>query len=397
MRKLFFLLLTLTVLVLISATPILADGIPPLPEGFYGSVTINGSPAPAGTRIEVRGTGMQTGITGNPLITSVSGHYGSPDGGEGSKLVAAGNIASGTLLNFYINNVAADQTAYFSSGATPRLNLTVTISSGGGNGGGGGSTAKTPTPSSTSALVPVTTPEPGRTVLGGAIDSSGKLNTTITASSSDKEASVTIEAGVTGLKADGTPLTEITISPVPGSTQDAPGKFSFAGQVYEFGPEGATFDKQVTITFKYDPARLPDGFNESGLVISWYDAVNHQWVNLVTTVDPVEKTVSAQVNHFSIFALLRPVLAAEPTQTPSVLTMTVEPAQISGIPATSVEPTPPGSPTGEAQETPKASQPEVAEPTPGLNWALIGGVFGICVVIVLLMIVFRKSIFKRNR
>ena len=108
--------------------PVLAQqGPPPLPHAFYGTVQINGQAAPAGTQVEARGQNVRTGIAGNPITTVQAGKYGGPTLDEG-KLVVQGNIADGTTISFYINNVPAGQTFAFLSGQRTELALTVSIS-----------------------------------------------------------------------------------------------------------------------------------------------------------------------------------------------------------------------------------------------------------------------------
>jgi len=115
----------LAVLVGVCATPVNAQ-VPPLPHAFYGAVEINGSPAPVGTEVEVRGEGVVTGVEGNPIVTTELGQYGSADPLE-PKLVVEGNIADGATLTFYVNGVATDQTAEWHSGEVTELDLTVTM------------------------------------------------------------------------------------------------------------------------------------------------------------------------------------------------------------------------------------------------------------------------------
>jgi len=118
--------LALAMLIGIGATPALAQDVPPLPHAFYGDLSINGNPAPVGTQVEARGEGVRTGIEGNPIVTTEPGKYGSPDP-LGAKLVVQGDIAEGTIITFYVNGVAAEETAEWHSGEVTRLDLTVTM------------------------------------------------------------------------------------------------------------------------------------------------------------------------------------------------------------------------------------------------------------------------------
>ena len=118
-------LLAVALLILAWSVPVYADGVPPLPHSFYGTLTVNSSPAPIGTRVEARGTGVTTG-TGNPLTTTEVGKYGSATS-PWLDLIVQGFITDGATLTFYVNGVAAAQTAAWHSGETTQLNLTVTI------------------------------------------------------------------------------------------------------------------------------------------------------------------------------------------------------------------------------------------------------------------------------
>ena len=121
----FVLLVGLLVLV---ATPVYAQGIPPLPHAFYGTIEVNGSPAPVGTAVEVRGEGVEVGVGSNPIVTTTEGRYGSEESLE-PKLIVQGEIAEGTTLTFYVDGVATGQTTEWHSGEVTELDLVVTIES----------------------------------------------------------------------------------------------------------------------------------------------------------------------------------------------------------------------------------------------------------------------------
>jgi hypothetical protein len=99
----------------------------PVDMAFYGTVTINGNPAPVNTTIEARGTNVLTGIPGNPIFTSEVGYYGSTNASV-PNLVVQGDIDEGTIISFYINGVAGDQTATWPGSLLNEMTLTVTIS-----------------------------------------------------------------------------------------------------------------------------------------------------------------------------------------------------------------------------------------------------------------------------
>jgi len=142
-------------------TPVYAQAIPALPHAFYGTVEVNGSLAPAGTQVEARGDGVQTGVGTNPIVVAVGGSYGSSNPLE-PKLVVQGDIADGTTLTFYVNGVSSGQTAVWHSGEVTELNLAVTgeVPPPGTTEPPPPETTETPPPETTEAPPPETTEVP---------------------------------------------------------------------------------------------------------------------------------------------------------------------------------------------------------------------------------------------
>ena len=108
--------------------------VPQLPQAFYGVVTINGLPAPVGTEVEARGTGVETGVQGNPLTVVLAGQYGGPSVFDPKLIVQGAGIPAGSPISFYVNNIQAEvqpagggwQNTYpFSSGAVTELNVRI--------------------------------------------------------------------------------------------------------------------------------------------------------------------------------------------------------------------------------------------------------------------------------
>lgn len=99
--------------------------VPKIPHAFYGDILINGSPAPIDTKVEVVGSGLITGVSGNPLYTTETGEYGTP-GPFGAKLLAqGGTITNGTTLTFYVDDIPTGQTFPFQSGNITKLDLII--------------------------------------------------------------------------------------------------------------------------------------------------------------------------------------------------------------------------------------------------------------------------------
>jgi len=61
---------------------------------------------------------------------------------------------------------------------------------------------------------------------------------------------------------------------------------------------------------KYNPAVLPSGMTESNLYIAYWDS--SKWTAISSTIDSQAKTVTAQISHFSIYAILGTVGNAAP-------------------------------------------------------------------------------------
>ena len=97
----------------------MADDAPPPPNKFYGNVSLNGEPAPAGTVIDAHIDGE---LRGSVEVTT-HGRYGD----NLNYLVVNGSASDdGKMIEFYVNGVRANETAVWYSMAPPRkLDLSV--------------------------------------------------------------------------------------------------------------------------------------------------------------------------------------------------------------------------------------------------------------------------------
>lgn len=297
MRKIAIFALALFMLVS-WACPVYA-GVPSLPHTFYGKVTINGSVAPDGTKISAKVSQGDIVKTQNP-VTTVEGSYGV----KSMPLLVQGDIQSGATISFYVDGVEAKgQTATYEVGGGPTERpLSVTISvSGGGNGGG-------------------TEQPPVKTNIFGTkkninISKTGVVQETIKATSEDGKLTVTIPKGTKALDEKGKPLEKLE-SAVDESPPDPPEEANVIGLAYDFGPEGATFDPPMSLTFRFDLEELPEGVDPADLVLAFYDEETGKWVELECEVDTDAKTVTAKVSHFTTFALIAPTPKPEPPAPP---------------------------------------------------------------------------------
>ena len=138
--------LCLVCLLLFLVSPVYAQ--PLLPHAFYGDVTIGGQPAPLGTVVSAKVDDVESGS----VTTWEVGKYGwgtglPPEESKANLLVQGEHISNGDTIDFFINNVKADQTTEFHSGYVTQLFLTVDSAP-----------PITPTPSPTPTTTPTVTP-----------------------------------------------------------------------------------------------------------------------------------------------------------------------------------------------------------------------------------------------
>lgn len=238
----------------------------------------------------------------------------------------------------------------------------------------------TPTPVATSTVTPTTTPTANSITGTGIVDVSSVVNSSgiftqhVEVSSSDSLVQVEIDQNVVGKTQDGLPLTQISVVPMATSPA-APAQSNIIGLTYDLGPDGATFNPAITLTFTYDPAQVPAGVDPSTLVIAFYNNATAQWVSLTDiTVDPVTHVITGKTTHFTPFTVIafaKPAATVPAATTPAVTTPAVTtPAVTTTAPTTGAT-------------TPTAT---TDSPTTTSNWLLIAGIIGAVAVIGLIVI-----------
>ena len=184
---------------------------------------------------------------------------------------------------------------------------TTTNPPGGGGGGGGGGLG-------------IVTVE-GVTDIAGFVDDNGVVSQSVYAWSDDKKVLVYVGARTTCLNADGTPLKKISL--IHMTTPPAfPAGSGGITLTYDFTSVGATFTPPVTIRCSYDPALIPPGVAETSLQIAYYDSTLSAWVPLPSTVDTMDHFISAQISHFTPYAVSYGVKAPPPAPTTTTTTTT---------------------------------------------------------------------------
>lgn len=462
MRKAIVFIVVALLLVLFAVPAYAQEEPPKVPHAFYGNVAIDSSPAPAGTRVEARGTGVLIGVAGNPLTITQAGKYGGA-GALDPKLVVQGDIENGATITFYINGVQANETATFEAGGGPTqrdlsvpetppsiitgaassittesatLNgnavslgtaLLVEVSFEWGTTTAYGNEATVTSPLSEAGAFSATLTGlsqatnyhfrakavghgtsygldmtfttkaapaapaaeealPGTTDVRGMVTAEGRFTTTVTATSEDELCTLTIPEGTVGLTADLEPLTEITMvimdePPLP--PEDA----NIIGLAYDFGPDRATFDPSIILTWSYDPADIPEGIAEDTLVIAYYDETAGEWVELECVVDAENNTITALVSHFTTFAIVSSIPPSEEEEVvpPEEEEEVVPPEKEEEVTPEEEEVV---APEEEEEVAPEEEEEVIPEPAKPINWGLIGGIIGAAVLVIVLVTFF---------
>ena len=113
---------------------------------------------------------------------------------------------------------------------------------------------------------------------------------------------IALSRQITTLDKDGDELESITISKEDTPPQPPEGRY-FVGTVYNMAPDGAVFAPPLSLSVTYDEADLPQGMVENELYLAYCDDKG-QWVDLTSEVDSEANRVTADVNHFTLFAIM---------------------------------------------------------------------------------------------
>jgi hypothetical protein len=179
-------------------------------------------------------------------------------------------------------------------------------SGGGGGGGSGGGGFGGGFGGGSSVIPPPPVLEIGTTSISGSIGSDGVITTETKTQSPDGLATLVLPNSTRFLTPDGLPGKNISMVPVSAAQQpQPPANADIIGVVYNLGPNGATFEPPVNLTFTYDDAKLPNGITAKDLKIAFWDETANKWVNLETeNIDAVNHMITAKVSHFSTYSVL---------------------------------------------------------------------------------------------
>ncbi|HOS67588.1 MAG TPA: hypothetical protein PLI54_06595, partial [Methanoculleus sp.] len=185
---------------------------------------------------------------------------------------------------------------------------------GSGNTGGTGSTGNTVTARESAA--PTAAPEVQTGQASLATSASGEVLETVAVRTAGGTGTVTIPEGTTALDAGGNPLGEVTCREVAPAEVPAAPPGTTVAVALNCGPAGATFDPPVVLTYTLSAEEWAEIGSATPKVI-WYNPGTGKWQEIPATVDPAARTITAEVAHFSIYALAWtvPATTAEAQQT----------------------------------------------------------------------------------
>jgi hypothetical protein len=135
------------------------------------------------------------------------------------------------------------------------------------------------------------------------IDKDGVVQYQLAITFTDIGADIDICQGATALMVDGEALRAISVGRVS-MPPAAPVDSYIIGLGYDFGPTGAAVNPPMTLILQYDPALCPKGVAQEDLFIAYYDAQAGEWVPIASVVDTTSHTVTAQVGHLNLVAIL---------------------------------------------------------------------------------------------
>jgi hypothetical protein len=184
-----------------------------------------------------------------------------------------------------------------------------------------------------------------------------------------------VSLGTTVVSSTGQPVAELSVTPLdPAVVTDVAaaqgGVFSFSGLSVECGPSGTQFvGGSATISFSLTQEQWADALgavngNTQAMTIQFYDPAAKSWVEVPTIVDPVTHTVSAQVTHFSMYALFYKKPAEGVSTSPQTYGSLMSPTPTSTMPASTTTPV-----------KSMLAPPSTTE-TPGLPGIVVIGVVG---------------------
>lgn len=139
------------------------------------------------------------------------------------------------------------------------------------------------------------------------VTSAGKVRADLEAVSIDEMVTLYITKGVLAQTEDEERLRKIEVLPMA-EPPPLPENGYIIGIAYDFIPAGATFAPPIELEISYAPPQNPppppDDLDEKDLLIAYYDEEAGEWLELGGVMDTVSDTITAEVSHFTAFAII---------------------------------------------------------------------------------------------
>lgn len=293
------------------------SAIPPMPTEFYGSVVLDGKPAPAGTNI----TAIINGVEKGSIKIVVDGFYGGPGIFDDRLKVSVPEeeYKPGMLkISFMIGDKQAVQSVDYEPGVSKQLDLAVGTRA---QAMTSPATYMTPVDNTTSVSTQntVSNSNPGSYSASSSGSGSSGSGTTISYGL-DQDRTFKAEDGLAELQfgkstmlfsPDGQFLSAVGIRPK--SVSDLPPlstnkSLKFTGYAYEIIPSETYFNPKGTLVLKLPPDRAYDIIN-AGPSLYEYISQTASWEPVHTTSSPFTNEISGDIYEAAIYALYIPVEA----------------------------------------------------------------------------------------
>ena len=136
------------------------------------------------------------------------------------------------------------------------------------------------------------------------VTSSGKFNIEVVAQSSDNNVKIKIPRDTIGTNSMGVRLTSIVIEKMMVNMPPPPDDAVIVGSVYDLTPDGAIFDPAVYLSMSYSDNQVPNGVSEKNLIVGIFNWSTGEWQTVPSSTNLADNTVTANLEHFSTYALL---------------------------------------------------------------------------------------------
>jgi hypothetical protein len=134
------------------------------------------------------------------------------------------------------------------------------------------------------------------------LDSSGRILVPVVAAAADGRLSLTLSAGTQVFDKNGLPLNSLTAA-VNTSPPAASQNLQIIGTAYNFDPTGAVFSPAALLVYEYSQDTLPVGITAEELSWAYYDESTSGWIKLPSVVDTGRSIITAEISHFTTFAV----------------------------------------------------------------------------------------------